>query len=116
MKIRQWDAKDTDKHKCQGGIMIMATTEEALRIIKSLAHQIEKSDDFSDDRRAEFILEGGQYFSIAVVYGDEDVIFHGEKISNNDCPNALLPDGPICPRCGNRRGPSGVDGGSWVHY
>ncbi len=33
-----------------------------------------------------------------------------------ECPNALLPDGPICPRCGERRGPSGVDGGSWVHY
>ena len=32
------------------------------------------------------------------------------------CPNALLPDGPVCPRCGGRRGPSGVDGGSWVHY
>ncbi len=32
------------------------------------------------------------------------------------CPNALLPDGPVCPRCGGRRGPSGVDGGSWVHF
>jgi len=33
-----------------------------------------------------------------------------------ECPNALLPDGPVCPRCGGRRGPSGVDGGSWVHF
>lgn len=32
------------------------------------------------------------------------------------CPDALLPDGPVCPRCGKRRGPSGIDGGSWVHY
>ena len=32
------------------------------------------------------------------------------------CPDALLPDGPTCPRCGGRRGPSGIDGGSWVHY
>ena len=31
------------------------------------------------------------------------------------CPNGLLPDGPECPRCGGERGPSGVDGGSWVH-
>lgn len=31
------------------------------------------------------------------------------------CPNALLPDGPVCPRCGKDRAPSGIDGGSWVH-
>ena len=31
------------------------------------------------------------------------------------CENGLLPDGPVCPRCGGPRGPSGVDGGSWVH-
>lgn len=32
-----------------------------------------------------------------------------------DCPDNLLPDGPICPRCGAKRAPSGCDGGSWVH-
>jgi len=32
------------------------------------------------------------------------------------CPDGLLPDGEICPDCGGRRGPSGVDGGTWVHY
>lgn len=32
------------------------------------------------------------------------------------CPDGLLPDGPTCPRCGGKRGPSGVDGGTWVHY
>lgn len=32
------------------------------------------------------------------------------------CKNGLLPDGPICPKCGKQRAPSGVDGGSWVHY
>lgn len=31
------------------------------------------------------------------------------------CPDGLLPDGEICPRCGGKRGPSGIDGGSWVH-
>ena len=31
------------------------------------------------------------------------------------CPDALLPDGPICPKCGQERGPSGINGGSWVH-
>lgn len=36
--------------------------------------------------------------------------------SSDECPNALLPDGPICPRCRGRRGESGIDGGSWVHY
>jgi hypothetical protein len=37
-------------------------------------------------------------------------------IKQEKCPDALTPDGPVCPRCGGRRGPSGVDGGSWVHY
>jgi len=32
------------------------------------------------------------------------------------CPDDLLPDGAICPRCGGLREPSGVNGGSWVHY
>jgi hypothetical protein len=32
------------------------------------------------------------------------------------CPDALLPDGEICPRCGKTRAPSGAGGGSWVHY
>jgi len=31
------------------------------------------------------------------------------------CPDGALPDGETCPRCGERRCPSGVDGGSWVH-
>lgn len=32
------------------------------------------------------------------------------------CPDALLPYGPVCPRCGGPRAPSGVGGGSWVHF
>lgn len=32
------------------------------------------------------------------------------------CPDALLPDGPVCPGCGFSRGASGVRGGSWVHF
>jgi len=32
------------------------------------------------------------------------------------CPDDLLPGGDWCPRCGGERAPSGVDGGSWVHY
>jgi hypothetical protein len=32
-----------------------------------------------------------------------------------NCPDNLLPDGETCPRCSGPRGPSGVDGGSWVH-
>ena len=37
------------------------------------------------------------------------------RASVNNCPDALLPDGPVCPRCGKPRGASGVGGGSWVH-
>jgi hypothetical protein len=33
-----------------------------------------------------------------------------------ECPDGLLPDGDICPGCGKRRGPSGIGGGTWVHY
>jgi len=32
------------------------------------------------------------------------------------CPDGLLPDGECCPRCGGRRAPSGIDGGTWVHF
>lgn len=32
------------------------------------------------------------------------------------CPDGLLPDGPKCPRCGGNRAPSGVGGGTWVHF
>lgn len=31
------------------------------------------------------------------------------------CPDGLLPDGEECPRCGGKRAPSGIDGGTWVH-
>ena len=37
-------------------------------------------------------------------------------IRKEECPDALTPDGDICPRCGGPRAPSGVDGGSWVHF
>lgn len=79
MEIKQWNNGSDSGHK--NGIMIMATTSEALQIIKSLAHQIEKKNDpcHGDDRRAEFIDKNSQYFSISVV--NEDVIFRGEKIS-----------------------------------
>lgn len=37
---------------------------------------------------------------------------HMEKES---CVDGLLPDGEICPKCGEKRAPSGVGGGTWVH-
>lgn len=46
----------------------------------------------------------------------EDVTRMVGAANDEKCPNALTPDGPVCPRCGGRRGPSGVGGGSWVHY
>ncbi len=48
--------------------------------------------------------------------GSEDDTVPNIVAVEEKCPNALTPDGPVCPRCGGRRGPSGVDGGSWVHY
>lgn len=39
-------------------------------------------------------------------------LFH---VSPERCADGALPDGPVCPRCGAARGPSGVDGGTWVH-
>lgn len=39
-----------------------------------------------------------------------------DQPKSEQCPDGLTPDGEICPRCGGRRGPSGVDGGTWVHY
>lgn len=33
-----------------------------------------------------------------------------------ECPDDLTPGGPTCPRCGGPRAPSGVGGGSWVHF
>lgn len=36
--------------------------------------------------------------------------------SEPKCPDGLLPDGATCPRCGNPRAASGIDGGTWVHF
>lgn len=36
-------------------------------------------------------------------------------MAEQQCPDGLTPDGPTCPRCGGHRGPSGIDGGTWVH-
>lgn len=43
-------------------------------------------------------------------------VSQAQPLQSERCPDGLLPDGPTCPRCGGKRGPSGVDGGSWVHY
>jgi hypothetical protein len=32
------------------------------------------------------------------------------------CPDGLSPEGETCPRCGGHRAPSGIDGGTWVHF
>lgn len=37
------------------------------------------------------------------------------KIQDIGCLDGLLPNGEFCPRCGGRRAPSGIDGGTWVH-
>lgn len=38
------------------------------------------------------------------------------RTPDEECPDNLLPDGETCPRCGGPRAPSGIDGGSWVHF
>lgn len=38
-----------------------------------------------------------------------------QSSGSTQCPDGLLPDGDVCPRCGGNRAPSGVNGGSWVH-
>lgn len=58
----------------------MVTKQEALRIIKSLAIQVEKDDP--NYKREEFIPEDYEFFSIGVI--EEEVIFRGEMISPTD--------------------------------
>lgn len=53
--------------------------------------------------------------------GERRISFDGASVieassPGDACPDGLLPDGEKCPRCGGRRGPSGVGGGTWVHY
>jgi hypothetical protein len=57
---------------------------------------------------------GGQDKTIALLVL-EQFSFSMEESPPEGCPDALLPDGDTCPRCGWRRGPSGAGGGSWVH-
>jgi hypothetical protein len=53
--------------------------------------------------------------------GERAISLEGAKVEVSSpggakCPDGLAPDGELCPRCGRRRGPSGVGGGMWVHY
>jgi hypothetical protein len=47
------------------GVAVIMTTEETIRLIRSLAQQIEKDDQ--EYNRAEFWANNNEYFSIAVV-------------------------------------------------
>ncbi len=55
---------------------------------------------------------------------NDDLYWMGPNWNDDDplegkfdsCPDGLLPDGPICPRCGKNRAPSGIGGGTWVHW
>lgn len=40
-------------------------------------------------------------------------VLWAEELSK--CLDNQQPDGPVCPKCGGSRAPSGADGGSWVH-
>lgn len=65
--------------------------------------------------------DGCRFFNVAMCNREYHQVNAPAVIDVSDvvvprCPDALLPDGPTCPRCGGPRGPSGVDGGSWVHF
>lgn len=71
-----------------------------------------------EDRKAALAAATGfdPYAEGAEATAQADALMdEAEKIIQDRCPNALLPDGPICPACGGERAPSGCDGGSWVH-
>ena len=55
-------------------------------------------------------------FGVVIEFGPRKLRPLNLRSEGESCPNALLPDGPVCPRCGGKRAPSGVDGGSWVHF
>lgn len=40
----------------------------------------------------------------------------GKVLREQNCPDGLLPDGEVCPKCGKNRAPSGVGWGTWVHF
>ncbi len=58
MHITKWDNPEVT------GVLVRVTTQEAIRLIRSLAHQIEKNDP--EYGRAEFYTKDGEYFSVAV--------------------------------------------------
>lgn len=71
--------------------------------------------DYSDPEPAEWMYAGptGAHYTAICEWMDR---MDERRQPPARCPDGVLPDGPVCPRCGGRRGPSGVGGGTWVHY
>jgi hypothetical protein len=57
------------------------------------------------------LVVGGELYWI-----DHPYVSWDDQYEKFICPDAQLPDGETCPRCGGNRAPSGVGGGSWVHF
>ena len=82
------------------------------------AIRIEDKIRFLVQKRDKVVSNGGDLHEAAKLHDQAEILYwvlHVLQTSSEQCPNGLLPDGPICPKCGEKRGPSGVDGGSWIH-
>lgn len=77
MKIRQWGVGDNPHDK--GGVMAMVTKKEAIKLIRSLAYQLETGD--YNYHRSEFFDDKGKTFSVGLL--EDEVIFRGEKITQD---------------------------------
>ncbi|RLC88988.1 MAG: hypothetical protein DRJ03_00060 [Chloroflexi bacterium] len=106
MKITQWEAGD-NPHE-DSGRMALVTKQEALQIIRSLVHQLERLDAGLDpnDVRVEFYPHDEKYgyFSIAIS-NDPEALFRREKVGDVDCAcgcpgDCSMADVAKCGRCG----------------
>lgn len=95
MKIRQWKSGNNPGSDC--GRMVLITKKEAVQIIRSLSHQLEKLDAGLDPNtvRAEFYPHDDEYgyFSIAVgeygQVGDNDKV-EGDKLCEECIEDDLI--------------------------
>lgn len=61
---------------------------------------------------------------VKVISSDEEPSISTESIGVKgeakhptlNCEDGQLPDGPVCPSCHGPRAPSGIGGGTWVHF
>lgn len=84
-------------------------------LVVDLLERIYKANDL----HAVFtIKDSPEYKALAALMLGSDWEYKQQKFEfqQQKCKDGQLPDGPVCPSCGGERAPSGIDGGSWVHY